>query len=308
MFQAGKTRKEHETRESREEAQDGSGGRDEEELLQGERFGNKIKLGEALGLAGLSKSTYEYDRRRLGKKEDPDEQRIMLEIKAVWLRSKKRYGYRKIAIALKNRYGETVNHKKVLRLRKERDVCAVLSGHGKPYSSYRGTVGKVAPNILKRDFHARACLEKAGTDVTERKFCFGKVYFSPVIDFFNDQILAYSLYGKYPDTAGRILHSDQGWQYQRPAYRSSLKKHGIVQSRSRKGNCLDNAKTENLFSKLKKEMYYGHEKDFRSYAEVSKAIDEYVQWYNEERIVTRLRAAPVSHRSYAPSVTGMSYI
>lgn len=160
----------------------------------------------------------------------------MLEIKAVWLRSKKRYGYRKIAIALKNRYGETVNHKKVLRLRKERDVCAVLSG----------------------------------------------------------------LYGKYPDTAGRILHSDQGWQYQRPAYRSSLKKHGIVQSRSRKGNCLDNAKTENLFSKLKKEMYYGHEKDFRSYAEVSKAIDEYVQWYNEERIVTRLRAAPVSHRSYAP--------
>ena len=208
----------------------------------------------------------------------------MLEIKAVWLRSKKRYGYRKIAIALKNRYGETVNHKKVLRLRKERDVCAVLSGHGKPYSSYRGTVGKV--------------------------------YFSPVIDFFNDQILAYSLsmspnrkrvrdrlsglYGKYPDTAGRILHSDQGWQYQRPAYRSSLKKHGIVQSRSRKGNCLDNAKTENLFSKLKKEMYYGHEKDFRSYAEVSKAIDEYVQWYNEERIVTRLRAAPVSHRSYAP--------
>lgn len=159
----------------------------------------------------------------------------MLEIKAVWLRSKKRYGYRKIAIALKNRYGETVNHKKVLRLRKERDVCAVLSGHG-----------------------------------------------------------------KYPDTAGRILHLDQGWQYQRPAYRSSLKKHGIVQSRSRKGNCLDNAKTENLFSKLKKEMYYGHEKDFRSYAEVSKAIDEYVQWYNEERIVTRLRAAPVSHRSYAP--------
>ena len=273
MFQAGKTRKEHETRERSEGAQDGSGGRDEEELrgarareppaqvrgripkkteslggagnrgkteaveelLQGERFENKIKLGEALGLAGLSKSTYEYDRRRLGKKEDPDEQRIMLEIKAVWLRSKKRYGYRKIAVALKNRYGETVNHKKVLRLRKERDVCAVLSGHG-----------------------------------------------------------------KYPDTAGRILHSDQGWQYQRPAYRSSLKKHGIVQSRSRKGNCLDNAKTKNLFSKLKKEMYYGHEKDFRSYAEVSKAINEYVQWYNEERIATRLRAAPVSHRSYAP--------
>ena len=101
----------------------------------------------------------------------------------------------------------------------------------------------------------------------------GQGLFSPVIDFCNDQILAYSvsespnrkmvldmlsrLHRKFPRTRNRILHSDQGWQYQRPAYRKRLEEYGIIQSMSRKGNCLDNSKTENLFSKRKKEMFYG---------------------------------------------------
>lgn len=52
-----------------------------------------------------------------------------------------------------------------------------------------------------------------------------------------------------------VLHSDQGWQYQMLTYQEGLKKYGIIQSMSRKGNCLDNSKTENLFSKMKKEMF-----------------------------------------------------
>ena len=68
----------------------------------------------------------------------------------------------------------------------------------------------------------------------------------------------------------------------------------------KKGDCLDNSKTENLFSKMKKEMFYGHEKEFRSFAELKKAIDEYIIWYNNERIVTRLGGAPVCNRSIVP--------
>lgn len=155
-------------------------------------------------------------------------------------------------------------------------IRAVLGGHDKRYCSYRGKVGKTAPNILGRDFHADACLRKAGTDVTEFKCAWGKAYFSPVIDFHNDRILAYTLsespnrkmvldmlsrlHRKFPRTRHRILHSDQGWQYQRPAYRKRLEEYGIIQSMSRKGNCLDNSKTENLFSKRKKEMFYGQNK------------------------------------------------
>ena len=195
-------------------------------------------------------------------------------------------------------------------------IHPVLGGHDKRYCSYRGKVGKTAPNILGRDFHADACLRKAGTDVTEFKCAWGKAYFSPVIDFCNDQILAYSvsespnrkmvtdmlsrLHRKFPRTRHRILHSDQGWQYQMEAYRNRLAEYGIIQSMSRKGNCLDNSKTENLFSKRKKEMFYGHEKEFRSFAELKKSIDEYVDWYNNERIVQRLGGAPVSNRSIEP--------
>ena len=104
----------------------------------------------------------------------------------------------------------------------------------------------------------------------------------------------------HPMTYNMILHSDQGWQYQHESYQESLRAHGIIQSMSGKGNCLDNSKTENLFSKMKKEMFYGHEKEFRSFTELREAIDEYISWYNNERIVDRLGGAPVQNRSIAP--------
>lgn len=223
-----------------------------------------------------------------------------MEIKFVWLRSKKRYGYRKITRDVFLRFGDKVNHKKVLRMMNEMGIYANLSGHDKCYSSYKGKVGKTAPNLLKRDFNAEHSLEKAGTDVTEFKFDWSKVYLSPNIDFYNDEILGYALslspnmkmindmlddmYSKHPLTYNMMLHSDQGWQYQMESYQENLKSDGIIQSMSRKGNCLDNSKTENFFSKLKKELFYGHEKEFHNFAEFQKAIDEYIEWYNNERI------------------------
>ncbi|MCR4697801.1 MAG: IS3 family transposase, partial [Bacilli bacterium] len=229
--------------------------------------------------------------------------------------SSRRYGYRKITRDILARFGDRVNHKKVLRMMNEMGIYAHLSGHDKGYSSYRGKVGKVAPNLLKRDFHAEHSLEKCGTDVTEFKLEWGKVYLSPIIDFYNDEILGYALslspnmkmiddmlkdmYSKHPLTNNMMLHSDQGWQYQMESYQENLRSHGIIQSMSRKGNCLDNSKTENFFSKLKKELFYGHEKEFRNFAEFQKAIDEYIEWYNNERIVERLGGAPVFNRSIA---------
>ena len=219
-------------------------------------------------------------------------------------------------IELRSRYSENINHKKVLRMMNEMGIYAKLCGHDKCYSSYKGRVGKIAENILQRDFKANASLQKAGTDVTEFKCEWGKAYLSPVIDFYNDEILSYSisespcmkmvmdmldgLHRRFPCTYNMVLHSDQGWQYQMLTYQEDLKKYGIIQSMSRKGNCLDNSKTENLFSKMKKEMFYGHEKEFRSFAELKKAIDEYIIWYNNERIVTRLGGAPVCNRSIVP--------
>jgi transposase InsO family protein len=278
-----------------------------------------VTLAYALGVAHLSKSTYEWcakHRQQPKKPEDPDDIRISDEIRAIWLNSKKRYGYRKVAIELAARYHEKVNHKKVLRMMRKAGMEAVLCGEGHRYSSYHGTVGKIVPNLLRRDFFTTTCLQKAGTDVTEMKFPFGKVYFSPVIDFHNDEILAYDismspdmklindmldmLFEGHPMLRNMVLHSDQGWQYQMKTYQRRLKERGIIQSMSRKGNCLDNSKTENLFSKMKKEMYYGHENEPQTFAEARKMIEEYVRWYNTERIVTRLGGAPVSNRSTVP--------
>lgn len=273
-------------------------------------------LREFLAISGIPKSSYEYACKAMERPENAENVRLKDEIKAIWLKSKKRYGYRKICIVLRNEYSEKVNHKKVLRLMNEMGIYAELAGHEKKYSSYRGSIGRTCPNLLKRDFNTTTCLQKAGTDVTEFKCEWGKAYFSPIIDFHNDEIIAYSIskspnmdmiYGmldmlhkEHPFMRNMILHSDQGWQYQMKAYQEVLKEYGIIQSMSRKGNCLDNSKTENLFSKVKKEMFYGHEKEFHSYEELEKAIEEYIIWYNNERIVSRLGGAPVSNRSIAP--------
>jgi putative transposase len=141
----------------------------------------------------------------------------------------------------------------------------------KKYRSYRGEVGKVAPNLLKRDFKANIPNLKWTTDVTEFKLLGQKIYLSPILDLFNGEIISYSLstnpsfhqitemiksaFQKIPDNTHLILHSDQGWQYQMKLYQKMLKDKGILQSMSRKGNCYDNCVIENFFGLLKSELY-----------------------------------------------------
>lgn len=100
---------------------------------------------------------------------------------------------------------------------------------------------------------------------------------------------------KIPDNTGLILHSDQGWQYQMKCYQARLKEKGIVQSMSRKGNCLDNSVMENFFGLLKTEMYYKHE--FLSAEHLIKEIEEYIDYYNNRRIKCKLKGlSPVQYR------------
>ena len=93
-----------------------------------------------------------------------------------------------------------------------------------------------------------------------------------------------------------ILHSDQGYQYQMKVYQKTLIEPDIIQSMSRKGNCLDNSPTENFFGRLKEEMYYGKEDTFISLKHLKKEIEKYIKYYNEKRIVTRLTISPSLYR------------
>lgn len=180
------------------------------------------------------------------------------------------------------------------------------------YHSYKGNIGK-ADNIINRNFKANKPNQKWTTDVTQFNFPFGKCYLSPILDMYNDEIVSYNLslhpnleqitdmldkaFAKYNDLSGLILHSDQGWQYQHQAYINKLKERGILQSMSRKGNCIDNSIMESFFGRLKNEMYYGLESKYKTFEEFSKAITEYINYFNNERIQFKTKwMSPVKYR------------
>ena len=179
------------------------------------------------------------------------------------------------------------------------------------YKSYKGKVGKIAPNILERNFNATKPFEKLATDVTEFAVCDEKVYLSPIIDMYNNEILSYSislspnftqtremldkLFQIMPINTKPILHSDQGWQYQMREYQRILKENNIIQSMSRKGNCLDNSVMENFFGRLKTEMFYGEK--FESVNTFIYKLEKYIYYYNNERINLKLKMSPVQYRT-----------
>ncbi|QTA10476.1 IS3 family transposase [Escherichia albertii] len=182
----------------------------------------------------------------------------------------------------------------------------------KKYRSWKGDVGKVAPNLLQRNFDAEKANEKWVTDVTEFAIDGKKLYLSPVLDLYNREIIAYSIserprmqminsmleqaMSRLGERDKPVLHSDQGWQYQMKNYQNVLQSNGVVQSMSRKGNCLDNAVMESFFGILKSECYYLNK--FKSTKELRRAIEEYIDYYNHERISSRLEGlSPVEYRT-----------
>jgi len=183
----------------------------------------------------------------------------------------------------------------------------------KRYNSYHGDTGKIAPNLLERNFNATKPNQKWVTDVTEFSLFGQKLYLSPILDLYNREIVSYSVshhpsfapitamleqaFMTIPEDTNLILHSDQGWQYQMKPYQQMLKAKGIQQSMSRKGNCLDNAVMENFFGILKSELLYLQ--DFESIEHFKRELVEYIKYYNESRIKIGLNGmSPVEFRLY----------
>ena len=252
----------------------------------------------------LAKSTYYYEISKIDAVEARNKV-LMDEIKEIFEHHKGRYGVRRIHRELVNR-GRNINHKRVQRIM--HDMGLIGKRPKEKYHSYKGEVGKIADNIINRDFSATAPLQKWTTDVSQFNFTWGKCYISPILDMYTNEIISYDLslhpnlnqihrmlnsaFEKFPSVKGLIFHSDQGWQYQHESFRSTLKKRGIIQSMSRKGNCIDNCIMETFFGRLKNEMYFGYEKDYDSFEAFSKAIEEYILYYNNERIQAKAKWMP----------------
>lgn len=174
----------------------------------------------------ISKSTY-YDNKKNLNKPDKDKE-LKQDIQEIHAKNKA-YGYRRIVIALKNNYSQTVNHKKVLKIMNILKISAVRKR--RKYKSYKGKVGNVAPNILNRDFSTSDFNQKFVTDVTEFKVCDTKFYLSPLIDLHNKEVVNYSVStsptvnfvmemfkGVESKLSGSVVHSDQGYQYQNKSF------------------------------------------------------------------------------------------
>ena len=269
---------------------------------------HKHKISLLIEVSGLPRSTYYYYAKR---RKEPDKySEVKEQITAINTENRGRYGYRRITDELHNR-GYVINHKTVQRLMKGLGiVCRVRI---KKYCSYKGEVGKVAPDLLERDFEAIPN-QKWVTDVTEFSLFGQKLYLSPILDLYSRDIISYTIsdrpvlsmtttmldkaFAKNPNDTNLILHSDQGWQYQHKHYQQMLKDKGMRQSMSRKGNCLDNAVMENFFGLLKSELLYLQE--FDSIEHFKAELIDYLDYYNNRRIKAKLKGLPPAlHRQQA---------
>ena len=269
---------------------------------------HKFDLNLLLNQTNMARSNFYYYQKQ---SKSIDKYQVIKElIKSIYHKHKGRYGYRRITDELNNK-GMVINHKTVLKLMKLLGLKSLI--RVKKYKSYKGEQGKIAPNLLQRNFKAEAPNQKWATDITEFNISGKKLYLSPIIDLFNQEIISYELterpvfnqvimmlekaFKKIPNNTNLTLHSDQGWQYQMKQYQYLLKEKGINQSMSRKGNCLDNAIIENFFGILKSELFYIQK--FASLEELKREIKQYINYYNSVRIKSNLnKMSPIQYRAH----------
>lgn len=257
---------------------------------------------------GVSRAAF-YAWRKRQQEEDPDQERLGW-IQEAYLASRRTYGYRRIHIWLKTERGKRVNGKAVLRIMQKtgiRPICRrrkliqQIEGASTP-THYR--------NVLRQDFSASRPNQKWVTDITYIRTSQGWAYLAVIKDLFDGFIVAHR-FGRKNSVGlvtemleeakakgqigeGLILHSDQGHQFSSPRYRYLTKTFRIIPSMSRRGNCWDNAPAENFFSHLKEEEVR-HWKN-PSFHEAREWIDEYIRFYNHERIQLKTGRTPIQLR------------
>ena len=220
----------------------------------------------------------------------------------------KTYGYRRVQIWLERKKSLHFNPKTVLRIMNKYGLLSEIRRR-KKYRQMGQQLHKYE-NLLNRNFVADRPNQKWVTGISYIHTAQGVLYLSMIRDLFDSSIVAYKtgteqtvnlvlntikLAVEKEAAAGELhLHSDQGFQYTSQAYFNLTKEYGITPSMSRRGNCYDNALAENFFSILKTECIYRHK--LSSFDEARQLIDEYIDFYNNERIQTKTHLTPLEKR------------
>jgi putative transposase len=262
---------------------------------------------------GISRAAYYAWHTRIDQP-DPDAARKQMVLEA-YTTSKKRYGYRRIVLWLQQNRSITINHKAVLRLMNRLGIHSIARRR-KPYvkMSQLETYHRYE-NVLNRDFSATQPNQKWVTDITCIATEQGWAYLSTVKDLYDSYIVAHLMslsnsvalvtrtlqlaQEKEKVTAGLILHSDQGHQYTSHAYHALTQQYSITPSMSRRGNCWDNAPMENFFGHLKEEAL--RDIPIPSFEEAKQLVDDYIHFFNYERIQLKTKQTPYQVRCLSTS-------
>jgi putative transposase len=229
---------------------------------------------------------------------------------AAYQRSHRTYGYRRITLALQRQTRQPINHKTVLRLMRHAGLASLARRRRIHTTQAAVLVAHRYPNVLQRNFVAAAPNQKWVTDVTYVRTQQGWAYLATIKDLFDGFIVAHT-FGRYNSvalvtqtlrralqkekvTAGLILHSDQGHQYRSQPYFALTHQYSMVPSMSRRGNCWDNAPMENFFGHLKAEAL--HQVNNPTRQEAQQLIEDYVYFYNYERIQLKTKQTPFERR------------
>lgn len=265
-------------------------------------------------IAGVSKSGY-YDWLRNADKQDKDHNDYLL-IKDIFDKGKSKYGWRTIKMRLKRDKNIIINHKKIIRIKNKHRLFTKLRRKN-PYKMImkKTQEHRTCENILQREFKQEKPQTTCCTDITYIPFNHRFAYLSVLKDIATKEILSWNIQlhlymelvldtirGLDDNLKGMLIHSDQGFHYTNPRYIDILKEHNVVQSMSRKGNCIDNSPIESFFGHLKDEVDY---KECKTFNELKTKVEEYIYYYNHERPQWNLKKmTPVEYRNHLLNVQG----
>ena len=266
---------------------------------------------------GVARSWYHGWQRVAGARaaRDAERDKLVTEILEIFAHSKQRYGAPRIHAELKDR-GYTISRRTVAKLMKVRGIHPPRRKRRVPMTTDSRHNHAIAPNLLEQNFKVDAPGTVYLADISYIPTDEGWLYLAAVKDLATMEIVGWSMsehlksslcedalmmaIRNRPPTKGLIQHSDRGVQYACTSYRALLKRYGIIQSMSRKGNCLDNAPMESFFSSLKTELV--HRTRFRTRKEAKTALFEYIEiFYNRQR-----RHSSIAYRTPAQAWMDMT--
>lgn len=270
------------------------------------RFKEKYSVLKMCKIMKVSRSGYYTWVKRIGK---PDKELYLVElIKQCQAKSRKTYGYRRVKQWILRETKQNINTKAILRIMRKHGLLAEIR-RPRAYKRYSKTLHKYE-NHLNRNFISSEPNKKWVTDISYIHTKQGVLYLSVIKDLYDNFIVSYKT-GTEQDvglvlntikeakdkekiTTELQLHSDQGFQYTSTAYFNLTKEYDIIPSMSRRGNCLDNSPAENFFGIIKTECIY--RKKITDFEEARQLIDEYIYFYNYERIQTKTMLTPYEKR------------